>query len=82
MLHVTCVPVSYTHLDVYKRQGNDYFLTVQYKENGSGSIRNTLDLTNIPLRAAGLKQPTTLDSVVNLETLETPTEACLLYTST
>jgi multidrug efflux pump subunit AcrB len=55
--------------------GNDYFLTVQYKENGSGSIRNTLDLTNIPLRAAGLKQPTTLDSVVNLETLETPTEA-------
>jgi multidrug efflux pump subunit AcrB len=55
--------------------GNDYFLTVQYKENGSGSIRNTLDLTNIPLRAAGLKQPTTLDSVVKLETLETPTEA-------
>ena len=55
--------------------GNDYFLTVQYNENGSGSIHNTLDLTNIPLRAAGLKQPTTLDSVVKLETLQSPTEA-------
>jgi HAE1 family hydrophobic/amphiphilic exporter-1 len=30
--------------------GNDYFLTVQYYENGQPSIRNFVDLTQIPLR--------------------------------
>jgi multidrug efflux pump subunit AcrB len=54
--------------------GNDYFLTVQYYEQGKPSIHNLVDLTNIPLRAANLKQPTTLDTVVKLETLQTPTE--------
>ena len=30
--------------------GNDYFLTVQYYENGNSSIHNFVDLRNIPLR--------------------------------
>ena len=30
--------------------GNDYFLTVQYYESGAPSIRNFVDLTQIPLR--------------------------------
>jgi multidrug efflux pump subunit AcrB len=49
-------------------------LTVQYYEQGKAAIHNLVDLTNIPLRAANLKQPTTLDTVVKLETLQTPTE--------
>ena len=32
------------------RTGNDYFLTVQYYENGSSAIHNFVDLKNIPLR--------------------------------
>jgi multidrug efflux pump subunit AcrB len=59
---------------VDRKTGNDYFLTVQYSENGSGSIHNFADLTNIPIRAPNLKQPTTLDSVVKLENVQTPTE--------
>jgi multidrug efflux pump subunit AcrB len=54
--------------------GNDYFLSVQYYEQGKPSIHNLVDLTNIPLRAPNLKSPTTLDTVVKLETLQTPTE--------
>jgi multidrug efflux pump subunit AcrB len=54
--------------------GNDYFLTVQYAENGRGSIHNLVDLKQIPLRAPTLKEPTTLDSVVKLVNLESPTE--------
>jgi hydrophobic/amphiphilic exporter-1 (mainly G- bacteria), HAE1 family len=54
--------------------GNDYFLTVQYYEQGKPAIHNLVDLTNIPLRAQNLKSPTTLDTVVKLETLQTPTE--------
>ena len=54
--------------------GNDYFLSVQYYENGKASIHNMVDLMNIPLRAPGLKQPTTLDTVVKLEHMQTPTE--------
>jgi multidrug efflux pump subunit AcrB len=30
--------------------GNDYFLTVQYYENGNSAIHNFVDLKNIPLR--------------------------------
>jgi len=30
--------------------GNDYFLTVQYYENGNAAIHNFVDLTQIPLR--------------------------------
>ncbi len=56
------------------KTGNDYFLTVQYFEHGHSAIHNLADLTNIPIRAPRLKQPTTLDNVVKLETVETPTE--------
>jgi multidrug efflux pump subunit AcrB len=54
--------------------GNDYFLTVQYAEHGPGAIHNLVDLKQIPLRAPSLKQPTTLDNVVKLESLDSPTE--------
>jgi multidrug efflux pump subunit AcrB len=54
--------------------GNDYFLTVQYAEHGPGTIRNLVDLTQIPLRAPTLKEPTTLDTVAKLEYLQSPTE--------
>jgi multidrug efflux pump subunit AcrB len=56
------------------KTGNDYFLTVQYYEKGKPAIHNFLDLTNIPLRAPTLKEPTTLDTVVKLSHTETPTE--------
>jgi HAE1 family hydrophobic/amphiphilic exporter-1 len=55
--------------------GNDYFLTVQYYEHGGAAIHTTGDLKNIPLRAPNLDKPTTLDSVVKLESVQTPTEA-------
>ncbi|HEX4135215.1 MAG TPA: efflux RND transporter permease subunit [Bryobacteraceae bacterium] len=54
--------------------GNDYFLSVQYPEHGKGAIQNLVDLKSIPLRAHNLKQPTTLDSVVSLTSVQTPTE--------
>jgi multidrug efflux pump subunit AcrB len=56
------------------KTGNDYYLTVQYFEHGKAAIHSTIDLTNIPLRAPNLKRPTTLDSVVKLENMPTPTE--------
>ncbi len=56
------------------KTGNDYFLTVQYAEHGLGAIHNSIDLRNIPLKAPKLSQPTTLDSVVNLTRIQTPTE--------
>src|SRR5215467_10499464 len=56
------------------KTGNDYYLTVQYYEKGGPAIHNLLDLSNIPLRAPALKNPTTLDSVVKLDSIETPTE--------
>ena len=59
---------------VDRKTGNDYFLTVQYYEQGKASIRDPLDLTNIPLRAPNLKDSTTLDTVVSLQRLQTPTE--------
>jgi multidrug efflux pump subunit AcrB len=54
--------------------GNNYYLTVQYFEHGQAAIHNALDLSNIPLRAPNLKNPTTLDTVVKLDRIETPTE--------
>jgi multidrug efflux pump subunit AcrB len=59
---------------VDRKTGNDYFLTVQYFEKGSAAIHSLADLTNIPIRAPNLKEPTTLDSVVKLENVQTPTE--------
>jgi hydrophobic/amphiphilic exporter-1 (mainly G- bacteria), HAE1 family len=56
------------------KTGNDYFLTVQYYENGRPAIHNFVDLKSIPLRAPNLTQPTTLDSVVKLVNVQTPTE--------
>jgi multidrug efflux pump subunit AcrB len=56
------------------KTGNDYFLTVQYYEKGRPSIRNFSDLTNIPIHAPNLKQATTLDTVVKLQNVQTPTE--------
>ncbi|HTS47175.1 MAG TPA: efflux RND transporter permease subunit, partial [Bryobacteraceae bacterium] len=56
------------------KTGNDYFLTVQYYEHGKPAIHNIVDLKQIPLRAPNLTQPTTLDSVVKLENVQSPTE--------
>ncbi len=56
------------------KTGNDYFLSVQYAEHGQTAIHNLVDLKQIPLRASSLKEPTTLDSVVKLENLTSPTE--------
>jgi HAE1 family hydrophobic/amphiphilic exporter-1 len=56
------------------KTGNDYFLTVQYNEHGSAAIHSLVDLKQIPLRAPKLKEPTTLDSVVSLENVQSPTE--------
>ncbi len=57
-----------------KTTGNNYFLTVQYYESGTPSIRTLLDLKSIPLRAPGLRRPTTLDAVVKLVNFQSPTE--------
>jgi multidrug efflux pump subunit AcrB len=54
--------------------GNDYFLSVQYAEHGASTIHNLVDLRQIPLRAPNLKDPTTLDAVVKLVNLQSPTE--------
>jgi multidrug efflux pump subunit AcrB len=54
--------------------GNDYFLSVQYYEHGQAAIHNLVDLKEIPLRAPNLKEPTTLDTVVKLENVTSPTE--------
>ncbi|MGA3096289.1 MAG: efflux RND transporter permease subunit [Bryobacteraceae bacterium] len=54
--------------------GNDYFLTVQYYENGKPAIHSFLDLKSIPLRAPNLTEPTTLDTVVKLANTQTATQ--------
>ena len=59
---------------VDRKNGNNYFLTVQYYENGIPAIHNAFDLKNIPIRAPNLKEPTTLDAVVKLDSIQTPTE--------
>jgi multidrug efflux pump subunit AcrB len=56
------------------QSGNDYFLSVQYFEHGKAAIHNLVDLKQIPLRAPNAKLPTTLDSVVKLVPLQSPTE--------
>jgi multidrug efflux pump subunit AcrB len=56
------------------KTGNDYFLSVQYAEHGKDAIHNLVDLKQIPLRAPNAKAPTTLDSVVKLVNLQSPTE--------
>jgi hydrophobic/amphiphilic exporter-1 (mainly G- bacteria), HAE1 family len=53
------------------KTGNNYLLTVQYPEN---SVKNLADLGSMPLRAASLKEPTRLDSVVRITRVQAPTE--------
>jgi HAE1 family hydrophobic/amphiphilic exporter-1 len=53
------------------RTGNDYMLTVQYREN---QIRSLSDLKQIPIRSPGSVNPTQLDSVVRIRPIESPTE--------
>ena len=45
------------------KNGNNYLLTVQYPE---GYVKNLADLGSMPLRAAHLKHPTRLESVVRI----------------
>ena len=53
------------------RNGNNYFLTVQYPET---QIRSIQDLRSIPLHADGVAQPTRLDMIANIERIKAPTE--------
>jgi len=53
------------------KSGNPYLLTVQYPED---EIKNLNDLKLIPLRGSSSKEPTPLDTVVNIQTITTPTE--------
>jgi multidrug efflux pump subunit AcrB len=53
--------------------GNNYMLTVQYSNKQIGSMTMS-DFKNIPLRASTSKDYTPLQSVANIEPIETPTE--------
>jgi multidrug efflux pump subunit AcrB len=53
------------------KTGNDYMLTVQYPEQ---QVKNLADLKAIPLRAAGVAQPTRLDMISNISRINSPTE--------
>ena len=53
------------------KSGNPYMLTVQYPEE---AVKTMEDLKQIPVRGAGSKETTMLDTVVNIKTIPTPTE--------
>jgi len=53
------------------KSGNPYLLTVQYPED---AIKTVEDLKQIPLRGTKSTNPTTLDTVVNIQSVPTPTE--------
>jgi multidrug efflux pump subunit AcrB len=53
------------------KSGNNYFLTVMYKE---GQVKSLEDLKAIPLHGANITQPTRLDMVANVEQFKAPTE--------
>jgi multidrug efflux pump subunit AcrB len=53
------------------KNGNNYFVTVQYPED---QIKTLTDLKQIPLRGAKSADPTTLDTVVSVHTIPSPTE--------
>lgn len=53
------------------KSGNPYLLTVQYPEN---AVKTLMDLKQIPLRGAKNTEPTSLDSVVDIKTVPSPTE--------
>ncbi len=53
------------------KTGDNFLLTVQYFEN---RLKSLADLGAMPLRSPKLKQPTRLDSVVNIKRINSPTE--------
>ncbi|HLH54633.1 MAG TPA: efflux RND transporter permease subunit [Verrucomicrobiae bacterium] len=53
------------------KTGNNYLLTVQYPED---YVKNLSSLGSMPLRAAHLRRPTRLDSVVRVSHILAPTE--------
>ena len=53
------------------KSGNDYMLTVQFPET---SVKNLLDLQNIPLRGPGRSLPARLDAVTSVQRIAAPTE--------
>jgi multidrug efflux pump subunit AcrB len=53
------------------RSGNPYMLTVQYGEN---QVKTLTDLKQIPLRGTKSTESTSLDTVVNIRTIPSPTE--------
>ena len=53
------------------KNGNNYFVTVQYPEN---QVKSLQDLKAMPLRAPNLKAPTYLDQVADVTPILTPTE--------
>jgi len=53
------------------KNGNNYMLTVQYPIT---QVKSMTDLKQIPLRAHGNINPTVLEAVSNLKTINTPTE--------
>jgi multidrug efflux pump subunit AcrB len=53
------------------KSGNNYFLTVMYKE---GQVQSIEDLKAIPLHGRGISQPTRLDMVATIRQFDAPTE--------
>ena len=53
------------------RNGNPYYLAVQYREK---QVENLMDLRSIPLRGPASTQTTRLDMVSNIQRIEGPTE--------
>jgi multidrug efflux pump subunit AcrB len=53
------------------KSGNNYFLTVMYKED---QIKSIDDLKAVPLHGDNVKQPTRLDMVAKIEQFNAPTE--------
>jgi len=53
------------------KSGNNYFLTVQYPES---QVKSLVDLKQIPLRAGSNINPTDLEAVSEVKTINTPTE--------
>ena len=53
------------------KNGNNYFVTVQYPEN---QVKSVEDLKAMPLHSPNLKQPTYLNQVADVVSILTPTE--------
>jgi hydrophobic/amphiphilic exporter-1 (mainly G- bacteria), HAE1 family len=53
------------------KSGNDYLLTVQYPED---AVKTLNDLRGIPIRAANHPEPTRLDAVAQVSSVQAPTE--------